>query len=166
MAMTDASRRTVGRRTVVRGAVVTAWTVPVVQAVASAPALAASGPASLGTSSATGAVRNGLYVVTVTVVNTGNSPTVNLTANLSWTSTDGALKKTSAGSGWTALSHGSAPVSWTANAQLAAINGSTTLVLTLTPPTPSGKDKTLHGGQALVTLSTDGGTGKSLTVNF
>lgn len=84
--------RRIGRRTVVKGAVATAWTVPLVQVVA-APAFAAyvSGkPADLSTSSVVVKPSgNKDLVVDASVINSGPSTTSALNVTLTWTSSKG-----------------------------------------------------------------------------
>jgi hypothetical protein len=165
--MTDASKRVVGRRTVVRGAVVTAWSVPLVQAVASAPALAGtvhSGPADLTSSSGTPTTNGNTFVINATVVNGGGSATSALTAVLSWNGADGSkIEKTTVPTGWTPVKMKDPVTSWTANNQIAA-GGSQALKISFSATNPTGKPKA--SGTATVSLTTAGGTGTSFTVTF
>jgi hypothetical protein len=81
--------------------VVTAWTVPVVQAVAAVPAFATSGPpdisvtpvtsASVTFSSGSGGNKN--FRVDVTVMNIGGSTTDGLVATLKWSPLNGDNKR-------------------------------------------------------------------------
>src|SRR6478609_3903270 len=121
------ARPGVDRRTVVRAAVATAWTVPVVQAVSAVPAFAAaSGPADISATTGTVTFSNGpfgakSYTVTVTIRNTGGSATTGLAATLLWTPKDknaGTLLQLSAPTGtarWTRVRGGQ---SWTAGTQV------------------------------------------------
>jgi hypothetical protein len=130
----------VGRRTVVRGAVVTAWSVPLVQAVAATPALAGtvkSGPASLrhptGTATLGSQAADGTYPlkIDVTVTNGGGSATKNLNATLNLNPKNGITIKGSTTTGnWSGSASGTT-ASWSPNTQLGA-NGSSTLSATLT----------------------------------
>src|SRR3954447_10065348 len=78
--------RGIGRRTVVKGAVATAWTAPLVQVIA-APAFAAvSGPANLSSSTATMTRSAKGFDITVnaSAINSGGTATSGLTATMSW----------------------------------------------------------------------------------
>ena len=165
--MTDASRRVVGRRTVVRGAVVTAWTVPLVQVVAATPALAGtvtSGSANLSKSSGQPGTSGNNFIVDGTVVNSGGSATVALTANLSWSSKDGSkIEKTSVPTGWSAVGSSTSVTSWTAKTQVAA-NGTQPLKISFSVTNPQGKTKA--SGTAFVSLTTAGGTGTTFSAVF
>src|SRR4051794_38548863 len=100
--------RGIGRRTVVKGAVATAWTAPLVQVIA-APAFAAvSGPANLSGSTATfTAPTSKTYRVQALVKNSGGAPTTGLSATVSW-----VPQKVKGGA---ALAGTTTPVGWTRN---------------------------------------------------
>jgi hypothetical protein len=125
----NAERPVIDRRTVVRTAVVTAWTVPVVQAVSAVPAFAAtSGPADISATTGTVTFSNGLfgaksYTVTVTIKNAGGSATAGLTATLNWTPKDknaGTLLQLSSPTGTARWTRVRSAQSWTAGTQVPA----------------------------------------------
>ena len=145
--MTDVqSRSGIDRRTVVKTGVATAWSVPLVQAVAASPAFAVSGPANLSSTSGTIDRSSGTYTIAITVRNTGGSATQALTATI--TSSSAPIQSPTTPTGWS----GTSPT-YTANAQVAA-GGTTTFNMTFTVPTG-------HIGKAnTVTVNfTTGGTG-------
>jgi hypothetical protein len=159
--MTDATRRTVGRRTVVRGAVATAWAVPVVQAVAAAPALAAtSGPPNLSSTTLKNSNTNNADVnLTANVVNTGGSATTTLTALVSWKATDKSkIVSVSMPNGWTQVG-GSSGRSWTTTTLL---NPSKPLSVSVTVTTNTKKPT----GTLSVQFTPGTGTGGSVSATF
>jgi hypothetical protein len=116
----------IDRRTVVRAGVATAWSVPLVQAVAASPAFAVSGPANLSTTSGTIDRASGTYTISITVRNTGGTATQALTATLS--SSSAPIQSPTTPAGWSG-----GPSTYTANAQVSG-GGTTTFNMTFTVP--------------------------------
>ena len=139
----DTEQTTAGmtRRSLVRTGATAAWSVPVVAAVAAAPALAISGPANLSTSTETvtstaGATGNddGKVSGTILLKNTNTQATTGLVITLAGAT--GCKFKTctspTAAQGWTVSGLGSATLTLTATTQL---TGNSTRSLTVTTTT-------------------------------
>ena len=130
----------ISRRSVVKAGAAAAWTVPLVQVVAAAPAVAVSGAPTLVLSGAIGSWNGNSVNLNgrVTLTNTGSAPTTSLQVTLTF---DTAWTSGSASAGdWTVSPSGVATVKtyvFTAQTQLAA-NASTTLNFNFTSTTGKG----------------------------
>ena len=130
----------VSRRSVMKAGAAVAWTVPLVQVVAAAPAVAVSGKSTLALSAASGSWsgNSSNLEAQVTITNTGSVATTSLqvtfTFDSAWTS------GSASGSGWTVSPAGKATTkvyTFTAGTQLAPGAG-TTLQAKFTSTTGSG----------------------------
>lgn len=134
--MSDATRRVISRRTVVRGTVATAWSAPLVQAVAAAPSYAAgSNSPNFATSSGSIAANRTTKTFTVAakLTNTGAVSAAGLTATLNWAPKNSELDRVSAqGSQWTVGRVSAKSASLSTAATVPARTGSIDLAFTFT----------------------------------
>ena len=147
MTQLDAAKG-IDRRTVLRVGAATAWSTPVVMAVTAAPAFAAvSGPANLsGTSGTITRDANGLYSISINVMNSGGSATQALVATL--TSSSAHIQSPTTPAGWSGISP-----TWTAIDQIPA-GGSNTFNMSFSV----GNGQADKANTVTVTFATTGGT--------
>lgn len=120
------TRRGVSRRSVMKAGAAAAWSVPLVQVVAAAPAVAVSGPAALSATAGTGSWNgNSANLNTqVTITNTGNNVTSSLQVTFTFDSpwTGGSA---TAPTGWTLGASSATSFTFVAGTQLAAGSNTT-----------------------------------------
>jgi len=119
--VTERSSRGISRRSVMKAGAAAAWSVPLVQVVAAAPAVAVSGPTSLSATGGTGGWNgNSANMATrITITNTGANDTSSL--QVTFTFTSGWVSGTaSAPTGWAPGASSATSFTFVAGTQLAA----------------------------------------------